>query len=309
MTHRSEWQKALWFEQDYPDNYIPPKTFLSSLRRNPNFKPYEYWPLVFLTSSITQHMCSVALFLTVFVRLKEQTLDARTLLWATICGSAFTHVFFQLLSRAHTSCRNPYPDKAKLFTSSFRVFLVLLSLTPVLRGLAAAASSDSARILAVLLFALNTLLADYTTFNPSETSDGLASLLSLNAAIGSSTLLASRLRDDLAVFSLVFFSVQLFSLFPRLRRQLQACFIISLTIIDFLLNFQQVLSNTIRLSLTAALAISSIASMVSLSMKAACVYAMILFAVTFLSPGLLVWAQKYKNEIRGPWDVAIPKIN
>jgi len=24
---------------------------------------------------------------------------------------------------------------------------------------------------------------------------------------------------------------------------------------------------------------------------------------------VLVWAQKYKNEIRGPWDVAVPRLN
>jgi len=32
-------------------------------------------------------------------------------------------------------------------------------------------------------------------------------------------------------------------------------------------------------------------------------------AVNFIGPGVLVWAQKYKNEIRGPWDVAVPRLN
>jgi len=43
----------------------------------------------------------------------------------------------------------------------------------------------------------------------------------MNAAISSSVVLASRLPDDLAVFSLVLFAVQLFALFPIMRRRLQ----------------------------------------------------------------------------------------
>lgn len=38
-------------------------------------------------------------------------------------------------------------------------------------------------------------------------------------------------------------------------------------------------------------------------------YGALFLFITFAAPGLLIWAQKYKNEIRGPWDVAIPKLN
>lgn len=41
----------------------------------------------------------------------------------------------------------------------------------------------------------------------------------MNAAISSSVVLASRLPDDLSVFSLVLFAVQLFALFPLLRHR------------------------------------------------------------------------------------------
>jgi phosphatidylinositol glycan class C protein len=43
----------------------------------------------------------------------------------------------------------------------------------------------------------------------------------MNAAISSSVVLASRLSDDLSVFALILFSVQLFALFPMLRHRLQ----------------------------------------------------------------------------------------
>jgi phosphatidylinositol glycan class C protein len=42
----------------------------------------------------------------------------------------------------------------------------------------------------------------------------------MNAAISASVVLASRLANDLAVFALILFSVQVFALFPRLRRRL-----------------------------------------------------------------------------------------
>jgi phosphatidylinositol glycan class C protein len=45
------------------------------------------------------------------------------------------------------------------------VFLTLVSLSPVLRTLTAATSSDSIWALAAILFMLNTLLADYTAAN------------------------------------------------------------------------------------------------------------------------------------------------
>ena len=45
----------------------------------------------------------------------------------------------------------------------------------------------------------------------------LTSVLSMNAAISASVVLASRLRNDTSVFALMLFSIQLFALFPILR--------------------------------------------------------------------------------------------
>lgn len=129
---------------------------------------------------------------------------------------------------------------SKTFKSSLLVFLALMGLSPVLRTLTAATSSDSIWALSACLFLLNALLADYSTLKPVSHSQErwgwyyvaprcqiliscgrLTSVLSMNAAISSSVVLASRLPDDLAVFSLVLFAVQLFALFPIMRRRLQ----------------------------------------------------------------------------------------
>jgi len=284
------WKKVLWERQPFPDNYIHPHSFLSSLRRNPNFKPYTYWPLVLLSCPITQHLATIFTFLAVFVRLKERWLDARVLLWVSIASFFGGYALCEILSYSNTV--NGVPSRSKTIKSSLLVFLALMGLSPVLRTLTAATSSDSIWALSACLFLLNALLADYNTLKPAPHSqERLTSVLSMNAAISSSVVLASRLPDDLAVFSLVLFAVQLFALFPIMRHRLQ------------------VAPQVVQILFTLTLCVVSFVLTVPLSISVASIYAGILIAVTFVAPGVLVWAQKYKNEIRGPWDVAVPRLN
>ena len=49
----------------------------------------------------------------------------------------------------------------------------------------------------------------------------LSSVLSMNAAVSASVVLASRLSTNVSVFALVLFSILSFALFPILRRRLQ----------------------------------------------------------------------------------------
>jgi phosphatidylinositol glycan class C protein len=115
---------------------------------------------------------------------------------------------------------------AKFMKSSILVFLVLLAVTPVLKTLTEATSSDSIWALAAILFIVNALLADFS--EPVRKMDDLGqpdyrltSVLSMNAAISASVVLASRLKSNLDVFSLVILAVMLFSLFPLVREQLK----------------------------------------------------------------------------------------
>jgi len=287
-----EWEKVLWKTQSYPDNHIPERYFLASLRKNPNFKPYTYWPLVLASCAITQHLAMIYIFLAVFVRLKECSLDPRLLVWITVTCFVGGYMTWELLecSRFNRAQRNT--NRTKTLKSSILVFLALMALSPVLKTLSAATSSDSIWALSACLFMLNALLADYSPAKlGSQVRERLTSVLSMNAAISSSVVLASRLSDDLAVFALILFSVQAFALFPMLRQRLQ----VTPTIVQALLTFSL---STLCLNLTA-----------SLSVPVSYIYAATLLFVTFVAPGVLVWAQKYKNEIRGPWDVAVPKVN
>ena len=49
----------------------------------------------------------------------------------------------------------------------------------------------------------------------------LSSVLSMNAAVSASVVLASRLSTDVSVFALMLFSIETFALYPMLRHRLQ----------------------------------------------------------------------------------------
>lgn len=198
----TEWEKVLWKRQDHPDNYIVPGSFLASLKKNgtvcrdlktvisdasglppANFKPYTYWPLVLLSCAITQHLATIFIFVSVFVRLKENYLDPLTLVWISVCCFFTGYLSWELLDRTgaghehrHANRKLPLPGAycsigitshtgIKAVKSSILIFLALMSLSPVLKTLTAATSSDSIWALSATLFGVNALLADYSAIS------------------------------------------------------------------------------------------------------------------------------------------------
>ena len=55
-----------------PDNYTDAPTFLSHLQRNPRLQLYDFWPLVADSTTIVQHLCSVAIFTCCFVGISQE---------------------------------------------------------------------------------------------------------------------------------------------------------------------------------------------------------------------------------------------
>jgi phosphatidylinositol N-acetylglucosaminyltransferase subunit C len=125
----------------------------------------------------------------------------------------------------------------------------------------------------------------------------LSSVLSMNAAVSASVVLASRLSTNVSVFALVLFSILSFALFPILRRRLQVklfpknCFFLSL--ICFFR--QSSCSNAVWLLITVGLWISAVLLVANLSRTVMWIYFSILFFVTLIAPAVLIWAQRYKK--------------
>ncbi|TFK41139.1 phosphatidylinositol N-acetylglucosaminyltransferase subunit C [Crucibulum laeve] len=219
-------------------------------------------------------------------------MDPHTLVWISICCFFTGYLSWNFLGRTFMPSKDQYPIHLKTLKSSILIFLALMSLSPVLRTLTAATSSDSIWALAAILFTLNALLADYGSVKSDmHVHERLTSVLSMNAAVSASVVLASRLSTDIEVFALVLFSVQVFALFPMLRRRCQ------------------MLPKTLWILLTFSLCLLAVWLVAVLSHTVMWLFFFVLLFVTTIAPAILVWAQKYKNIIRGPWDVAIPKVN
>lgn len=120
--------------------------------------------------------------------------------------------------------------------------------------------------------------------------------LSTNAALMASTVLASRLPSTTHVFSLTLFSIEVFGLFPVFRRHLRH------------------VSWTGHLALTGFVVVSAggglCVTITGGGWKWAIVGIFLGVILTGLAMGMTSWwligLQRYKNEIRGPWDPARP---
>ena len=130
------------------------------------------------------------------------------------------------------------------------------------------------------------------------TTPSLPASISTNSALMASTVLASRLPSTTHVFSLTLFSIEVFGLFPIFRRQLRAK------------SWNGYLGLTIVLVTTASGALFVTLTGGGHTAFIAGVFLGSFF--TFICMGTCSWwligLQKYKNEIRGPWDPARPII-
>lgn len=139
------------------------------------------------------------------------------------------------------------------------------------------------------------MLADYGGAEPGA--HRLTSVLSMNAAISASVVLASRLASNTAVFALVLLAVVLFALFPIMRKLLQ---VRSLTVFMGWTAHVQELQRSptiIRVAITASLAGLSIVLWMSISEGIAALICSILVFINFVAPAILVWSQKHKKWV------------
>ncbi|KAK9896370.1 phosphatidylinositol N-acetylglucosaminyltransferase [Cystobasidium minutum MCA 4210] len=279
------WQRVLWLKQSqYPDNYLD-ETFLDNLQRNVNVRQYTYKGLVFDTMPVTQHLCSIMVFVALFTHLHENTFKWKTLVAVTLLSSLAGYLYWERL----TSCQQ---FRSNVVASTFVLTAILLLLSPVLQTLSKATTSDSIWPLSASLFALNAILADYGSearepWQPIQ----FPSSLSVNAAISASVVLSSRLSSHLQVFALVLFSIEWFALFPILRKQALRS-----------------LPDRVNAVTTSMLALLALLLLAPLSPAVSALYTITILALQFGIPLWLLRLQSLKNELRGPWDAAVPKV-
>jgi len=112
----------------------------------------------------------------------------------------------------------------------------------------------------------------------------LQGTISLNAGIFASLLLASRLSSNLHVFAFMLLAFELCAGFPLLAHQARKR------------SFRH------HLALTALLVGVALHMVITVSKLMAFVFVFWLVVVSLACPMGLLWVQRYKNEMQGPWD-------
>ena len=170
---------------------------------------------------------------------------------------------------------------------------ILLGLSPILKSLTRSTSSDSIWAMCLCLLLTNIISFDYSSQGPNHPAS-----LSTNAALMASTVLASRLPSTGQVFSLTVLSIEVFGLFPVLRRYTRE-------------------RPSVHAVLTALLVLGAGAGTgIVAGRRGAVRDGVVGMGVGAVVAGLamggcswwLIGLQKYKNEINGPWDAARPVI-
>ncbi|KAJ6443870.1 phosphatidylinositol N-acetylglucosaminyltransferase [Purpureocillium lavendulum] len=187
--------------------------------------------------------------------------------------------------------------------SALLIYCTLLGLSPILKSLTRSTSSDSIWAMSFWLLAINIFFFDYSGGVGAK----FPASLSTNAALMASTVLASRLPSTKQVFSLTLFSIQVFGLFPVFRRHVRHR------------SWRYHVVQTALLVVGAGVGVGMVVSdprrgagAAGWPWKNGTVGMVVGVVVAALATGGCSWwligLQKYKNEIRGPWDPARPII-
>lgn len=284
---RRPWRKLLYIKQDYPDDYVD-DTFLMELQKNANVHMYDYPTIMMQTTVVTQHISSIMIFIGVYINLYQGNLTGKLLAWTSSISTVLGVIFWDLLN---LYLRAPEQRIVRLnFIKGAVLFaLLLFGLSPVLRTLTKDTSKDTIWAMTVLFFCVNLAFHDYSTGN--LTNIRFPGSVSLNAAVLASVLLASQLDDNLCVFAFLSFALKWFALFPIFRRYLKR------------------VSPKTSIAATVMLVLGAFVMFLYILRFVAMLYVFSTLFITFGCPLWLIWVQRYKNEIHGPWDEARPIVH
>ncbi|KAJ7377787.1 hypothetical protein OS493_026354 [Desmophyllum pertusum] len=270
INRKKPWRKVLYEDQGFPDNYVD-KSFLDEMKKNLNTRTYQFWSVVLESGAVSQQVSSVCIFVAAFVYMDFGLLSPSVLFVFTSVLTLVGYVLFDALDGGtlRSESKRTRLDDLK---SCMVVLGSVLVLSPVLKTLTDSISTDTIYAMTTFMLAMNLLLYDYGT-----RAAIVSRSASLNAAIFASVCLASRLPSSWHVFATVTFAMQLFALFPSLRRQIK----------------MQLPSS--HVVVTWALVLVAIAMLWPLSQLFAVLLAVVHLAVTFVCPYWLIKLQRLKK--------------
>lgn len=282
-NRKKPWQKVLYGNDDYPDNYTDPM-FLKDLQKNINVQIFKYSEAVLGATKLTHQLSLIVVFLLVYYNLNIHPpfISAELLLLAVCCISFFGYIAFAAINGFHlqTNQLTILRDDAK---TVFGVFVFGFVLSPMLHTLTKSISTDTIYTITCFVFFLHVICYDY-----GMPAAQVSRAISLNAAIFGTICLASRLATSLDAFVLLIVAVTLFAIYPYLVRLIE---------LDSRLF--------IRLAPVILFTMASCIGLLFISPILFCINLMVMIFCGFIYPFLFCFAQKYKNNIHGPWDEAV----
>ncbi|KAH8719392.1 phosphatidylinositol N-acetylglucosaminyltransferase-like protein subunit C [Phaeosphaeriaceae sp. PMI808] len=307
------YKKLLWFKQPFPDNYTDETTFLDHLQRNPRLQPYEFWSLMSDATIIVQHLASVAIFCCCFVAIFNGRVSPVAIVgWASLCTLLAWALWDYWVGRESGLLQPQSPatpkfdpggvppksrrTRKRLVTakSAALIYAALLGLSPILKSLTRSTTSDSIWALSTWLLLMNVAFFDYSGGPGTQ----LPTSMSTNSAMMASAVLASRLPSTTHVFSLTLFSIEIFGLFPIFRRELLVQSWLGHVLLTVILTMAA--WGGVFITLTGGGLTAFVTGVVL-----GCSFTLLCMGIC---SRWLIGLQKYKNEIRGPWDPARPVI-
>jgi len=289
-------KRILYEKQAHPDNYTD-EWFLSSLVTNGDLQSQNLGEIIRGTLAITQRITILVIFLLVFHVMHLPPSETEFLLRYKVQLLVFSMLLLIILGYCsvlyfnQVSClRQPLPVVQFVLFSFTRLCLFgggLLGLSPVLKTLTRSYSSDTIWFLTFVLCTVHVVMHEYSYLQNNAAELFLTHFqgtISLNAAIFSSILLASRLSSSIEVFAFIFFSFAIFVGFPFWAYYLRR------------FSIRGYIVSTWALVILAFFALQQASRLLSL------VFGGVVFFVTFVCPVWLKWSQRYKAHLAGPWD-------
>mmetsp|Transcript_19512 Transcript_19512/g.33497 ORF Transcript_19512/g.33497 Transcript_19512/m.33497 type:complete len:283 (-) Transcript_19512:304-1152(-) len=273
-------RKVLYEKSLREDNEID-ETFLQSVRTNEDVRTYSLAQLVRCGLSIAQHLASVLIFISLFLHSLSDSLslDALMLLVAIIPVVGFA---LRIISDPSPSSFIASSLSPSLFTVFF--FLIVYGISPVLRTLTVSFSDDTVWALTSIFLLLNVFFFDYA--HAGSSSPRRRETFSLNGAMFASMLIASRMPSDLHTFAIVTLAVENFALRPRLQYHLKTR------------------HSHLEVCLSLLFCVAAVALFFDISLFVAAASLGVFVFVAVGCPLCLLYLQRFKRRIRGPWDEA-----
>ena len=264
------WRKILYEDQGVPDNYTD-DTFLDSMKQNVNTKIYNFREVIFESGVVSQQISIIFIFVGIFIYLDTGYIRPTYLIVFTFVTTAL-YIFLKFL----------YDRTTLRFESFVTVPALAFAFSPILQTLTRTISTDTIYAMSTAMLFVNLLLHDYGA--------GVAMVskaFSLNAALFAAVCLASRLPSSWHVYAYVMLAIQLFALFPEIRRNAKR------------VHRKMYILLTELLMLLAVVLFIPLSHMVCISLTVAHI------AVTFVFPLWMTRLQRLKNNIEGPWDEGV----